>query len=63
MLNLYVAASAGVRVFSPAGKDLGTLKVPEVPANVGFGDGDRRTLYITARTSLYRVRMPIPGLP
>lgn len=61
--NLYVAASAGVRVFSAAGKDLGTLKVPEVPANVGFGDGDRRTLYITARTSLYKARMPIAGLP
>lgn len=61
--NLYVAASAGVRVFSPAGKDFGTIKVAEIPANVGFGDADRRTLYITARTSLYRVRLVIPGLP
>lgn len=60
--NLYVATAAGVRVLSPAGETLGTITVPEQPANCAFGDADHRTLYITAQTSLYRVRTPIPGL-
>lgn len=41
----------------------GTLPVPESPANRTFGAADRRTLFITARKTLYQVRIPIPGLP
>jgi gluconolactonase len=39
------------------------IAVPEQPANLAWGDGDWRTLYITARTSLYRLRLNVPGIP
>jgi gluconolactonase len=54
--NLYVAAK-GVAVYSPEGKLLMTIPVAETPSNCAFGDADLQTLYITARTSLYRVRL------
>jgi len=59
--NMYVTGSGGVWVFDKAGKHLGTIAVPETPANCAFGDRDYKTLYITARTSLYRVRLPYAG--
>jgi gluconolactonase len=58
--NLYVTAN-GVLVYSPEGKRLGTIPVPEVPANCAFGDPDFGTLYITAQTSLYRTRLSVKG--
>jgi gluconolactonase len=58
--NLYVAAK-GVAVYSPEGKLLATIEVPESPANCAFGDPDLQSLYITARTSLYRVRLDVKG--
>jgi gluconolactonase len=62
--NLYVAANA-VLVYSPPGpggaKLLGTVPVPETPSNMAFGDPDLETLYITARTSLFRVRLGVKG--
>lgn len=61
--NLYVTATAGVRVFDKTGKSLGTVTVAEQPANATFGGADRKTLYITARTSLYRIDLNVPGLP
>ncbi|MGO4879524.1 MAG: SMP-30/gluconolactonase/LRE family protein [Bryobacteraceae bacterium] len=54
--KLYVAAK-GVEVFSPEGKLGLTFPVAEAPSNCAFGDADLETLYITARTSLYRVRL------
>jgi gluconolactonase len=60
--NLYVAAMSAVEVFNPTGQKIGAIHLPERPANLAFGDPDRRTLYICARTSLYRVRVTIPGL-
>ena len=54
--NLYVAAK-GVAVYSPAGRLLITIPVAETPSNCAFGDADLQTLYITARTSVYRVRL------
>ncbi len=59
--NLYVAA-AGILVFDSQGKHLGTIAVPEAPANCTFGGADDRTLYITARHSLYRIHLTMPGL-
>ncbi len=53
--------TAGVRVFSPAGKLLGMIPVPEDPTNVEFGGPDRSTLYITAGTGLYRVGTTMRG--
>ncbi len=61
--NVYCTGSGGVQVFTPAGKALGTIDVPEVAANCAWGDEDRRTLYITASTSLYRIHLKIPGAP
>jgi gluconolactonase len=60
--NLYVAGPGGVRVLSPDGRHLGTLTLPEQPANFAFGDDDGRTLYLTARTGVYRVRLGVPGI-
>lgn len=59
--NLYVAAMSGIEVFSPQGQHLTTLELPERPANLAFGEADRRTLFICARTSLYRVRVVNAG--
>ncbi len=61
--NLFTTARDGVRVYSAAGKRLCTIKLPEVPANCAFGGDDRTTLFITARTSLYRVQVLVPGAP
>jgi gluconolactonase len=59
--NLYVTGATGVWVFTPEGEHLGVVVTPERPANLAWGDADRQTLYITARTSLYRVRTLVPG--
>ena len=61
--NLYVAGATGVWVFEPDGACLGVVVTPERPANCAWGDDDRKSLYITARTSLYRIRTRVPGLP
>lgn len=58
--NLYCAGPGGVWVFSRDGKHLGTIKPPETPANCNWGD-DGKTLYITARTSLYRIKTAATG--
>ena len=58
--NLYVAAK-GIAIYHPDGKLMTTIPTPETPANCAFGDGDFQTLYITARTSVYRVRLEVKG--
>jgi gluconolactonase len=60
--NLYVCGPGGVWILSPDGEHLGTLHLPEAPHNLAWGDADGRTLYITALTSIYRMRMRIPGI-
>ncbi len=59
--NLWATGPGGVWVIRPDGLHLGTIKPNEVPANVAWGDGDRRTLYMTARTGLYRIRVNVAG--
>jgi gluconolactonase len=59
--NLYCAGPGGIWVFSPDGKHLGTIKPGETPANCNWGDADRKTLYITARTGLYRIKLAVEG--
>jgi gluconolactonase len=59
--NLYVSGPGGLWILSPEGRHLGTLRMPEQPANFAWGDEDGRTLYLTARTGLYRLRLNIPG--
>lgn len=59
--NVWCTGSGGVWVFDKNGTHLGTVKCPEVPANCAWGDQDGKTLYITARTGLYRVRTSVEG--
>lgn len=59
--DLYITSGLGVQVFSPDGKLLGIIALPEQPANVTFGGPDRKTLYATARTGLYAVQMETQG--
>ena len=61
--NVYSTAPGGVWVFSPDGDLLGIIETPEPPANIAWGDRDYKTLYITARNSLYRIRLQIEGMP
>jgi gluconolactonase len=60
--NLYETAPGGVWIISPQGKHLGTIRAPEISTNVGFGDADRKTLYIAARTSIYKIRVNTAGI-
>jgi gluconolactonase len=58
--NLYITAQS-VFVYTPEGKLLGKIEIPETPANCAFGDADFQTLYVTARTSVYRVQLNVKG--
>lgn len=60
--NVYSTGPGGLWILSPEGKHLGLIKGPEDPHNMAWGDDDGRTLYITALTGLYRIRMNIPGV-
>ena len=60
--NIYQSVRAGVEVFAPDGRRLGLIPTPQGAANCAFGDADKRTLYITAVSRVYRVRVPIPGV-
>ena len=53
--NLYVTGPKGIWVWDPSGTHIGTIVVPEQPANLAWGDPDYATLYITAGTSIYRI--------
>lgn len=59
--NLYITSSLGIQVVAPDGKILGVISIPEQPANVTFGGSDRKTLYVTARKSVYSVPMEATG--
>ncbi len=61
--NLYCTGPGGIHVFAPDATCLGVIHVPEYTANFAWGDGDYRSLYITASTSVYRIRVAVPGLP
>lgn len=58
--NVWVAAAGGIWVFDGAGEHLGTIPTPEPPSNCCWGEGFR-SLYITARTSVYKVQTSVPG--
>ena len=60
--NVYVCGPGGIWLLSPEGEHLGTLRLPESPHNLAWGDADARTLYVTAETSVYRIRVAIPGI-
>jgi gluconolactonase len=58
--NLYLAAK-NIFVYSPEGKQINTIELPETPSNLAFGDPDLESLYVTARTSVYRLRVGVKG--
>jgi sugar lactone lactonase YvrE len=60
--NLYISAMVSVEIFDRTGKKFGEITLDQRPANVAFGDPDRKTLYICARTGLYKARVDIPGV-
>ena len=59
--NLYVTGPKGIWVWDPAGHHLGTIEVPEQPANLAWGDADDSTLYLTATTSVYKIHTRAHG--
>ena len=61
--NVYSCGPAGIHVFTPEARCLGVIHVPEYTANMAWGDSDYRSLYVTASTSVYRLRVLVPGLP
>ena len=61
--RVYCTGPGGAWVFAPDGARLGVIRTPEVPANLAFGGPDLRTLFLTARTSLYTLRVKVPGQP
>jgi len=60
--NLYVSGPGGLWILSSDGRHLGTLQVPKHPHNLAWGGEDGRSLYLTAQSALYRVRLNIPGI-
>lgn len=60
--NLYVSAPGGLWVISAEGKHLGTIITPKHAHNFAWGDADGKTLYLCARSSLYRIRLNIAGV-
>jgi gluconolactonase len=61
--NIWESGPGGIWIISPQGKALGHIQVPELVANVAFGDPDYKTLYIPARTSVYKLRVNVRGIP
>lgn len=59
--RIFSSAGDGVHVFSPGGKLIGKILVPEAPANLCFGGKEFKTLYITARTGLYKIDLETTG--
>jgi gluconolactonase len=59
--NLFVTGPKGIWVWDAKGNHLGTIVMPEQPANLAWGDKDYKTLYITATTSVYRLKMKTEG--
>jgi gluconolactonase len=61
--RVYCTGPDGTWVFTPEGARLGIIRTPEFPANVAFGGPDLKTLFLTANTSVYTLRMKVPGVP
>ena len=60
--NLYVSGPGGLWIISPEGKHLGTIIPPKHPHNFAWGDADGKTLYLCARSGLYRIKLNIEGV-
>jgi gluconolactonase len=60
--NVYASGPGGLWILAPDGRHLGTVHLPRLPANFAWGDADGKTLYLTARTALYRMPLEIEGV-
>ena len=60
--NLWETGPGGTWIISPEGKTLGVIRAPERSTAIGFGDNDMKTLYIAARSSIYKIRTNVVGL-
>jgi gluconolactonase len=60
--DLYGAGPGGVWIFSPAGKHIATILMPEIVSNVNWGGADSRSLFITASSSVYQIDLKVPGV-
>jgi sugar lactone lactonase YvrE len=61
--NIFSPGPGGIWIWNSKEELLGVLKLPELPANLGWGDADRRTMLVTARTSVYSLRVKTAGIP
>ncbi len=61
--NIYCTGPGGIWIINSNGKYLGRILMSEMPSNFAWGDSDWKTLYITARTSIYRIKLLVPGKP
>jgi gluconolactonase len=61
--RLFTSSAEGISVFQPDGTLVGAIRFPQQPANCAFGGKDLKTLFVTARTGVYSVRLKTPGLP
>ena len=59
--NLFCCGPGGIHVFDPTARCLGVIRVPHAAANFTWGDDDLRSLFITATSMLYRIRVSVPG--
>lgn len=59
--NIWVTGPAGIWIWDADGHHLGVIQMPESPANLNWGDADYSTLYITAKTSVYRLKTKTTG--
>jgi gluconolactonase len=60
--SLYVTTQLGVQVIDRDGNYIGTIDVPEQPANCAFGGSDMKTLFITATSGVYKIDLNVPGV-
>jgi gluconolactonase len=60
--NVYVSAPGGLQVLSANGRHLGTIRLPQHAHNMAWGDADGKTLYLTARNGLYKMRLNVAGV-
>jgi sugar lactone lactonase YvrE len=59
--NLWTTGPGGIWVLDPSGEPLGVVEIPEIPSNLNWAGSDWQILYITACTSLYRLRTQVAG--
>jgi gluconolactonase len=60
--DIFSTGPGGIWIFSPELKHIGTIAIPEISANVAWGDADGKTLYITASSTIYKIRLSVAGM-